>query len=301
MGVCGSGVAAWARPGKGCVICGGSISFTTSDSAIDYTEYYGVPEIDGYESEPGSYVYSRSTVKVVYEYGGGGDICLDCLENLVNEYKASQPSTSGSTQVTAEVASTYSIIVPQAITLDGSGQSGTYSKTFAVTVKGDIGENQQVTVTATPPTMKCAGCADVAAAFTAGYKTTWNRSEAAANSCAGTAADYTVSATLTPGEWTGTATFACSLGGVTETPTVISFTLDGTSYQAEEGMTWGEWIASENNTIGVTLVGGNGDTVYLVKSRTGYWIGDSENTSLKANNIIRANESYVLNEDGPVM
>jgi hypothetical protein len=53
-----------------------------------------------------------------------------------------------------------------------------------------------------------------------------------------------------------------------ETATVanlISFTINGKQYQAEEGMTWGEWVASEYNTdnyfvendrikIGVTAV-----------------------------------------------
>lgn len=33
-----------------------------------------------------------------------------------------------------------------------------------------------------------------------------------ANANAGTTSNYTVSATLTPGEWTGTAVFACTLG-----------------------------------------------------------------------------------------
>jgi hypothetical protein len=32
--------------------------------------------------------------------------------------------------------------------------------------------------------------------------------------------------------------------------TMISFSIDGTTYQAEEGMTWGEWADSEYNTIG---------------------------------------------------
>ena len=30
----------------------------------------------------------------------------------------------------------------------------------------------------------------------------------------------------------------------------ISFTIEGTSYQAEEGMTWKEWINSDYNTDG---------------------------------------------------
>ena len=47
-----------------------------------------------------------------------------------------------------------------------------------------------------------------------------------------------------------------------ETPTLISFTIDGTSYQAEEGMTWESWIASHYNNGNViqngTYVEGNG-------------------------------------------
>lgn len=33
---------------------------------------------------------------------------------------------------------------------------------------------------------------------------------------------------------------------------LISFTIDGTTYQAEEGMTWEEWVESEYNTGGYT-------------------------------------------------
>ena len=37
---------------------------------------------------------------------------------------------------------------------------------------------------------------------------------------------------------------------------LISFTIKGTTYQAEEGMTWGEWVASDYN-IGGMYVEGN--------------------------------------------
>lgn len=36
--------------------------------------------------------------------------------------------------------------------------------------------------------------------------------------------------------------------GVVDGPPMISFTIDGTSYQAEEGMTWSAWISSSYNT-----------------------------------------------------
>lgn len=35
-----------------------------------------------------------------------------------------------------------------------------------------------------------------------------------------------------------------------ETPTLISFTIDGTSYQAESGMDWANWVGSDYNTGG---------------------------------------------------
>ena len=35
-----------------------------------------------------------------------------------------------------------------------------------------------------------------------------------------------------------------------QTTKIISFTVNGDEYQAKEGMTWGEWIASEYNTDG---------------------------------------------------
>lgn len=34
---------------------------------------------------------------------------------------------------------------------------------------------------------------------------------------------------------------------------LITFTIDGTTYQAMNGMTWGEWVNSEYNTIGAYI------------------------------------------------
>ena len=38
-------------------------------------------------------------------------------------------------------------------------------------------------------------------------------------------------------------------------PNLISFTIDGTEYQAEEGMTWQDWIDSEYNVDGYYKMG----------------------------------------------
>lgn len=52
--------------------------------------------------------------------------------------------------------------------------------------------------------------------------------------------------------------------------TLISFTIDGTAYQAEEGMTWQEWVNSSYNTYGCTIEGSsvkgkgnNGSPTYI--------------------------------------
>lgn len=34
---------------------------------------------------------------------------------------------------------------------------------------------------------------------------------------------------------------------------LITFTIDGTSYQAEQGMTWAQWVASDYNTGGCVV------------------------------------------------
>ena len=49
--------------------------------------------------------------------------------------------------------------------------------------------------------------------------------------------------------------------------TIIEFTIGGTSYQAEEGMTWAEWIESEYNTDNLVL--GYGDEV-VYNTTNGY-------------------------------
>ncbi len=42
------------------------------------------------------------------------------------------------------------------------------------------------------------------------------------------------------------------------TATLITFTIDGTSCQAEEGMTWVDWVASKYNTVGMVIAEATG-------------------------------------------
>ena len=87
------------------------------------------------------------------------------------------------------------------------------------------------------------------------------------------------------GTYTGTAIFTVAVKPVPVS--IINFTIDGTAYQAEEGMTWAEWIDSDSNTIGL----------YLRDSADGvYWswccLIDATD-AVKASNLIEAG-AYTL-------
>lgn len=117
---------------------------------------------------------------------------------------------SVSTAVNAEIPPIYTLIVPESVTMTEENGTGEKTATIPVTVKGDIGLTQKITVTTTPPIMQRAGASDVTATITA-PKTQWDRTDALANNGDGITSNYTVKATLTPGDWSGTAEFSCSI------------------------------------------------------------------------------------------
>ena len=88
---------------------------------------------------------------------------------------------------------------------------------------------------------------------------------------------------------------------ITKATTPISFTIDGTSYQAEDGMTWAQWVDSSYNTSNGKYYIGNG---YL-KWRNGNAIGSvygptatSSNTNPKGTDTPQANGVYTKSASG---
>ena len=79
-----------------------------------------------------------------------------------------------------------------------------------------------------------------------------------------------------------------------EKPTLISFTIAGTSYQAEEGMTWEEWISSSYNTGGLVLDSGNG----VSGGTLGMVCPDGSSVSEKGANVIIADYAYIYHIHG---
>lgn len=163
-------------------------------------------------------------------------------------------ATSGSTKVNATVAPSYTLTVPESVAMtSASGGAGNYTGTVPVNIKGDIEENAKIVVSASATAMT-SGNNSAAVTFTSVPKTEWNRTDLL-NS--GTTADYKVQATLTPGKWTGTATFSCEklynldikiLAGDLPSAPNYSRTVTVTF---KEGWTWGDFVTSDYNTEGI--------------------------------------------------
>ena len=146
-------------------------------------------------------------------------VALSCVMALslccISAFAADQTINSsggvanGQVQVTASVASTYTLTVPASVEMTSSGTgTGTYTAVIGVKVSEDIGANQKVTVAPTAPTLTLSGgTATKDSAFSAIIDKDWDRTE----TTNGDSHDFTLTADLTPGTWTGTATFACSL------------------------------------------------------------------------------------------
>lgn len=75
-----------------------------------------------------------------------------------------------------------------------------------------------------------------------------------------------------------------------EEPTLISFTIGTTSYQAEEGMSWGEWVESDYNTYGLKII----DDYIWTESGSNTIVKEAYDSSSKvtANEMIESNFTY---------
>lgn len=89
----------------------------------------------------------------------------------------------------------------------GSDGTGIQTGTIPVTLMGDIPLKGTVRVKTTATPLQSKGATDVSMTITT-PKIEWNRTDMLGN---GTSSDYSVSAVLAPGNWTGTVTFECSM------------------------------------------------------------------------------------------
>ncbi|MBQ2785470.1 MAG: hypothetical protein IJF02_03100 [Oscillospiraceae bacterium] len=178
--------------------------------------------------------------------------------NTLQDYSIQKDSTlrlvvSSSRMVTVEynVDPTYTVTIPATVSL---GETATIKAENVVVTKGKQVEvaltNANDFKVATPEGAELAytvknGEAEVAEGDTV----------LAVNPADGTTGEITLTFVAPTtiqyaGKYEGTVTFTVAVKDVPVT--IISFTIDGDPYQAEEGMTWAEWVVSDYNTTGFT-------------------------------------------------
>ena len=78
----------------------------------------------------------------------------------------------------------------------------------------------------------------------------------------------------------------------TPTPTLISFSINGTAYQAEEGMSWEEWVNSEYNTVGAIVKDMYGDGLAMRININSEVIRSMDYSAVEPNDKIEVNAEY---------
>ena len=192
--------------------------------------------------------------------------------------------------VTYTVNPTYTVTIPENVTIGTDGTEKTVSAEGVVVKKGKyvsvaLADDNDFTV-------RTQQGAELSYTVTANGKNLAAGGEIlAVNPADGKTGSASVtfaideSAIQYAGTYTGSATFTIAVKDVPVT--TINFTIDGTAYQAEEGMTWAEWIDSASNTIGLYL-SDSADGVYW----DWYCLFDATD-AVKASDVIEA-EAYTL-------
>lgn len=184
-----------------CVLCGASILPTqvySSSGVQKYTEFYGCDEIEGLESST-THKYRLKNLYCVKN--ADGIICPNCLERIISDHKG---NTGGDDD------SVYTITVPESVTLaNTNGGTGDYTNTVSIKATGKLLTNQKVFFNTSAPTMHRDGSTDVVCTATATTATEWDATAVKGKTAQ---TDYSVTAHLTPGEWTGNMVFYASVG-----------------------------------------------------------------------------------------
>ena len=177
-------------------------------------------------------------------------------------------TTGGSMEVTYSVAPAYTVTIPETVTIGAGGTSATVSAADVVVNKGQYvsvtlasdnnftvtsGEGATLTYTVTKGGQPVAAGGEILAVNPA-------------DSATGTATitfDIDETKIQYAGTYTGSATFTIAVKDVPVT--IINFTIDepqlgNKTFQADVGMTWGEWVASSYNTDEYT-VDDDGDVI----------------------------------------
>ena len=196
--------------------------------------------------------------------------------------------------VTYSVAPAYTVTIPETVTIGADGTEKTVSAEGVVVNKG-----QYVSVTLAADnnfTVKTAEGAELTYTVTAnGANVAAGGEILAVNPTDGKTGTATVTFDIDEtkiqyaGTYTGTATFTIAVKDAPKT--IINFTIDGTSYQAEAGMTWAQWVADPAyNTVGLEKDG----EWYIVDPSTNKAVFKGEWETSNPSDVIVADYEYSL-------
>ena len=190
-----------------------------------------------------------------------------CLLATMSVTAFAANTTGGSMEVTYSVAPAYTVTIPETVTIGADGTEMTVSAEDVVVEKGlyvsvtlaadnnftvKTAEGAELTYTVTKGGQSVAAGGEILAVDPADGKT----------GTANITFDIDEAAIQYAGTYTGTATFTIAVKDVPKT--IINFTMDSSDFeewipgltknlQAEAGMTWGEWLASDYNVDGYVM------------------------------------------------
>lgn len=165
----------------------------------------------------------------------------------------------GETLVSFNVDPTYTVTIPATVTLEKQEADGvvTYENDYTITADAGVRlkKNEYIEVTV---------ASDFEMTTTEGatltYAITADGNEIANN---GVVAEFDTDKQMQTsvihiaandpdfaGNYSDTVTFTIAVVSAPSAPATISFTIDGVTYQAEEGMTWAQWAVSSYNNDG---------------------------------------------------
>jgi hypothetical protein len=213
-------------------------------------------------------------------------------------------TTGGSTEVSFNVDPTYTITIPATVELQKIEDNGTvtYENDYTLTAQAGVrlkkGEYIEVTI-ASNYVMETPQGATLAYTITKGGNAldndvvaTFTTDKAEQSSTIHIAAgdpDYA-------GDYSDTVIFTISAQQAA--PAIINFTIGGDPYQAEEGMTWAQWVESAYNNGGFYSAYESvywGEDLWFILCNSGKTPSDDD-YYVNEEDVIQANTDYVLIE-----
>ena len=224
------------------------------------------------------------------------------VNTFATEIDQGTANKTGETTVSFEVAPTYIVTIPSEVTLNkqtAQDDTVTYESDYTITADAGVRLHKGDTIVVTVDS-------DYEMTAQQGATLTYTITKEDAPLTDGIVATFTTSTTeqsstirITAndpdyaGDYSDTVTFTISVQQAA--PAIINFTIGGDSYQAEEGMTWAQWVESAYNNSGFYSAYESvywGEDFWFILCNSGKTPNDDD-YYVNAADVIQANTDYV--------